>query len=225
MRVLLTGADNLIGSHVLDQLLSDQVAVRAVVGTREQAQSLQQQYPQAAASLLDFAIVSSRDGAMPGAYDDALNGYTEPFDAVIHALVADPSEEADCLSRFINLESENLINFVRSVKEVATSVRRVILITTLTPFARWLVDPQVDRVSRSGDPSIRRVQEIDSEYVLATSQASDNIVEMGTRCSCPVRSCLYHSSECLRSFVKATRKLVRPRRGEPEDMEYLLIRC
>lgn len=175
-RVLLTGAHNLIGSHILDQLLSFNVSVRAVVGTREEALVLQQQYPSTSPTLLDFAIVPTKDLAVPGAYDDALNGYMEPFDTVIHTVAADPADEADCLSRFIHLETETLLNFLRSVKDVATRVQRVIITTSLTPFARWLVDPQVVGSPRGGDPSSYRAAEIDSDYVLATSQASDNIV-------------------------------------------------
>ncbi|KAF2791964.1 hypothetical protein K505DRAFT_247759 [Melanomma pulvis-pyrius CBS 109.77] len=177
-RVLLTGSYSLTGSHVLHQLLSYNVSVRAVVGSREEAQVLEQQYPPTTTPLLDFAVVPPKDLSVPGAYDDALNEYPEPFDTVIHTITAEPSEEADCLSRFINMETESLINFLTSVKEVASRVHRVIITTSLTPFARWLVDPQVERDPRRGSivSSSSRVAEIDSEYVLATSQASDNIV-------------------------------------------------
>jgi len=177
-RVLLTGSYSLTGSHILHQLLSYNVSVRAVVGSREEAQILERQYPPTTTPLLDFAVVPPKDLSIPGAYDDALNEYPEPFDTVIHTITADPSEEADCLSRFINLETESLINFLRSVQEVGSRVQRVIITTSLTPFARWLVDPQSERDPRRGSivSTSPRVAEIDSEYVLATSQASDNIV-------------------------------------------------
>lgn len=175
-RVLLTGAHNLIGSHILDQLLACNVSVRAVVRSREEAHSLQQQYFHTNPSLLDFALVLQKDLAIPGAFDEALRGYPQPFDAVIHTVAADPSEEADCLSRFITLETETLINCVRSAKDIAPTVQRVIVTTSLTPFARWLVDPLVERNGRGPDASSQRVVDVDSEYVLATSQASDNIV-------------------------------------------------
>ncbi|KAF2259466.1 NAD(P)-binding protein [Lojkania enalia] len=175
-RVLLTGANNLIGSHILHQLLYSNVSVRAVVRSREEAQTIQQQYPPTNPPRLDFAIIHPRDLAIPGAYDDALNAYPEPFDAVLHVIAADASEEADCLSRFIHLETDTLINFLRSVKEVSTSVRRVVVISTLTPFARWLVDPQAERSPRGDNLLASRSVEIDPEYILATSQASDNII-------------------------------------------------
>lgn len=175
-RVLLTGANNLTGSHILHHLLASNVSVRAVVGSREEAQALQYQYSSTNPLLLDFAIVAQKDLAVPGAFDDALSERTDPFDTVIHTVPAEPSEEADCLARFINLESDSLVSFLKSVRDVAPTVRRVIITASLTPFARWLVDPQVEQAPRSGHSTSQRAAEIDSDYVLATSQASDNIV-------------------------------------------------
>lgn len=174
-RVLLTGANSLIGSHILEQLLSFDVSVRAVVGSREQARALEEHYS-SRPHHLEFAIVPSADLAVPGAFDEALSAYTEPFDTVIHTITADSSEEADCLSRFIHLETDTLINFLRSVKDIATGTRRVVITTSLSRFARWLVDPQVQRSPRRGSVAFNRLPEIDSEYVLVSSQASDNIV-------------------------------------------------
>ncbi|KAF2195554.1 NAD(P)-binding protein [Zopfia rhizophila CBS 207.26] len=175
-RVFLTGAYNLAGSHILDQLLSFNVSVRAVVGSRDEAQALEQQYTPKSNTLLDFAIIPPKDRSAPGAYDEALDGYPGPFDTVIHTVAANPSEGADCLTRFIHLETETLLNFLRSVNYIAKNVRRVIITTSLTPFARWLVDPQVERSPRGGNPTSQRAPEIDTEYVLATSRASDNII-------------------------------------------------
>ncbi|ORX88887.1 hypothetical protein BCR34DRAFT_346067, partial [Clohesyomyces aquaticus] len=176
-RVLLTGASNLIGSHILDQLLSfNDVAVRAVVASRDEALGLRQQYPSTSHPLLDFAIVAQKDIAIPRAYNLAPAQTYEPFDTVIHIVPPDPSEEADCLSRFINLETGALINFLRNVQDIAPGVRRVVIITSLTSFARWLVDPRLERNPRNANGSPARAPVIDSDYVLATSRASDNIV-------------------------------------------------
>ncbi|KAF2001307.1 NAD(P)-binding protein [Amniculicola lignicola CBS 123094] len=163
-RVLLTGANNLVGSHVLDQLLSFNVPVRAVVGSNEEAHYLAQQYSTTKTSLLDIAIVPLKDAAKPGAYDGALSRYPEPFDAVIHTFNPELFDEADCLTRIINLETDALFNFLRSVKHAAAYVRRVIIITSLTPFARWLADPT------------QRTTPLAPDYVLAATRASDNIV-------------------------------------------------
>lgn len=176
-RILVTGANTLIGSHILGQFLNYDVSVRAVVSSYEEAQRLSQQYHPQNYPRLDYAIVPHSSLAIPGAFDEALREHPEPFDTIVHTVTADPSDEADCLARFINLETESSLNFLRSVRAVTSRVSRVVIVTSLSPFARWLVDPEVELSSpRSPTLMHHRAAEIDSEYVLATSQASDNIV-------------------------------------------------
>jgi nucleoside-diphosphate-sugar epimerase len=175
-RILLTGADSLTGSHILAQLLShDVISVRAVVNSREAAYTLHQQYRQTSFSL-DVVTVSDRDLKVPGALEDVLSDLSEPFHAVVHTLTANPSDEADCLARFINLETETTIRFLSAVQEVARVVGRVVIVTSLSPFAQWLVDPQVDREAGTDINGHSDSPTTDLEYVLATSQASNNIV-------------------------------------------------
>ena len=170
-RILLTGADSLIGSHILHILLPDNsLSIRATVGSREKAQAIQQQYRLGSSSTLDFTFVPEKDLTGSGNFDDALRENGELFNTIVHALSAHPSEEADCLARFINLESEAVIRFLRSVQQLTKQVRRVVIVTSLTPFARWL---QIEGNSGGGDP---RSAGVDPEYVLATSQAGNNIV-------------------------------------------------
>jgi hypothetical protein len=175
-RILLTGADSLTGSHILAQLLSrDSVSVRAVVNSREAAYTLHQQYRQTASSTLELVTVPERDLKKPGIFDDALRDLSEPFHAIVHTLSASPLDEADCLARFIKLEIEATTIFLGSIKEVAPAVKRVVIVTSLTPFAQWLIDPHVDR----GSGRVINAQSspvIDFENILATSQASNNIV-------------------------------------------------
>ena len=132
-QVLLTGANTLIGSHILDHLLSLDLSVRAVVASKSDVQTLHQRYPPSNPRRLDFAVVSPHDCAVPGAYDDALDRQAGSFDTVIHTVSPDPSEEADCLSRFIHLETESLVNFIRSVRDVAPDTQRVVIVSCLTP--------------------------------------------------------------------------------------------
>ncbi|KAF2201286.1 NAD(P)-binding protein [Delitschia confertaspora ATCC 74209] len=175
-RILLTGACSLTGSHILHQLMSSNVSVCAVVASRDKAEILQKQYSQHSSALLDFEIVPSKLRNMPGAYTEAFTGSPEPFDTIIHTATADSSDEADCLTRFINLETENLVDFLRSIKENAPRVRRVVITTFLSPFAQWLVAPPAEHNAHGSNPSSPRTSEVDFEYVLATSRASDNIV-------------------------------------------------
>lgn len=170
MRILLTGADSLTGSHILDILLSeDDVFVRAIVGSREQAFIIREQYRHRSTSY-DVAVVPEEDLTRLGAYDNALCDEAGAFHAVFHTFTASPISEADCLARYISLESDLLVNFLQSVHHLAKEVRRVVLVTSLTPFARWLAEDAKGERGR-GASSI-----IDPDYILAASQAGDNIV-------------------------------------------------
>jgi nucleoside-diphosphate-sugar epimerase len=176
-RVLLTGANSFTGSHSLSQLLSlDTVSVRAIVDSAEAAQALQRQYHHSSSSSLDLLTVCERDALVPGAFDDALHDQSDPFHAVVHTLSSNHSDEADCLARFIKLQTDTVISFLKSIQDLSPTVTRVVMVTSLIPFARWLGDPHVDRMSgRAGDGRFR-TSPVDTEYVLATSQASNNIV-------------------------------------------------
>jgi hypothetical protein len=172
--MLVTAADTLIGSRTLNQLLAYDVSVRAIVGSQEQVNFLRQQYPSTRYPWLEIAIVPRSRLATPGAFDDALRDHPEPFDTIIHT-VTDHSEEADCLSRFINIQTECLLNILRSINMINARVRRVVINTSLSPFARWLVEPD-SGPHNPYNPTSHRTSEVDPEYILATSQASDNIV-------------------------------------------------
>jgi hypothetical protein len=161
-RVLLTGADSLIGSHILGLLMSgNNLSVLATVGTRESAYILQQQYNQKTSSALDFQIFFNHD--MPGRSDDALNSPNDPFHVVVHILTAVPLEGADCLTRFTSLESDAVTDFLRSVQRLAKQTQRVVLISSIAQFAWWLQKEETPLA-------------INQDYVLATSQAGDNII-------------------------------------------------
>jgi nucleoside-diphosphate-sugar epimerase len=175
-RILLTGADTSTGSHILDQLLAyDGVSVRAVVSSQEAANTLHQQYRRSAASALDVVIVPERGHQMPASFDHALRDLSEPFYAIVHTPSSNILDEADCLARFINFETETTTSFLASVHEVASAVRRVVIVSSLTPFAQWLIDPHVDKGS-SKAVSSQSHSVVDFENILATSQASNNIV-------------------------------------------------
>lgn len=175
-RILLTGADTLIGGRTLNQLLAYDVSVRAVVGSHDQGQVhlLRQQYPAARYPWLEIAMVPQSRLSTPGAFDDALRDHPEPFDTIIHVATVH-SEEADCLARFVNIRTECILHFLRSINRLNARVHRVVVVTSLSPFARWLVQPDPGPYNPY-HPASHRGSEVDPEYILATSQASDNIV-------------------------------------------------
>jgi len=72
-RILLTGANGFIASHILSQLLSSPAkhSIRAVVRSQSKVDDVKALFPEASEKQLDFAIVP--DMTISGAFDDALN--------------------------------------------------------------------------------------------------------------------------------------------------------
>ena len=79
-RVLLTGANGFVGSHILEQLLLRGLSVRAVVRSQSKAVQVLSDFPNFG-SQLDFGIVP--DITAPGAFNEVVQS-TPPFDTVIH---------------------------------------------------------------------------------------------------------------------------------------------
>src|SRR5258708_28723392 len=79
-RVLLTGANGFVGSHILDQLLSLGHSVRSIVRSEAKAKQVLSDFPNYG-SKLDFGIVPGITA--PGAFDKVVQS-TPPFDTVIH---------------------------------------------------------------------------------------------------------------------------------------------
>jgi nucleoside-diphosphate-sugar epimerase len=178
MQVLLTGAESFTGSHILAQLLChDTVSVRAVVKSAEAARTLREQHHRSGSSSLEIFTVLQRNPMTPGIFDNALHESSEPFHAVVHNIDAGLYDEADCLARFIKIETDATVAFLKSIQGIARAVRRVVIVTSLIPFARWLGDPRTCGTSgRSAVSERSSSSTVDHEYILATSQASSNIV-------------------------------------------------
>jgi nucleoside-diphosphate-sugar epimerase len=173
-RILLTGADTFTGSHILARLSSDHtVSVRAVV--TEVTPAMQNRHQQVSSSSVDFVTVSERESVVPGIFEDALRDLAEPFHAVVHTLNTNSSEEADCLAKFIKLQTDALICFLESVQKVSRAVSRVVVVSSLIPFARWLGDPHALRTPDAVNGHSSSA-DFDAEHILAISQASNNIV-------------------------------------------------
>ncbi|KAF2272222.1 uncharacterized protein EI97DRAFT_470563 [Westerdykella ornata] len=179
-RILLVGATHLVGSHILDQALSANLRVRAILESREEAHRIQQLYPSVDSSVLDFLVVPSGEITRPRVFSDALSDSADPFEAVILCLAADAYEEVDCLSRYVAAESERVCRILGSIKDASTAVGRVILVSSLTRFAGWLANP-----STSGHPRRYTINMpvpepeiggVDSDYILEASRASDNVI-------------------------------------------------
>ena len=79
-RVLLTGVNGFIGSHILEQLLAAGSTVRGIVRSPDKAEAVRKDFP-SAGERLELAIVP--DMTITGAYDSAVLS-EPPFDIAIH---------------------------------------------------------------------------------------------------------------------------------------------
>jgi nucleoside-diphosphate-sugar epimerase len=175
-RILLTGADSFMGSHVLAQLLShDTVSVRAVVKSEDTAQVLHQHHQNDHATL-DFCTVPEHGTTVPGIFDTALHDMSDSLNAVVHTLGVSFPDEADCLAQVIKTETESIIGFLESIQEISQAVSRVVIVASLMPFARWLGDFHADRASGRTVSEQSNYSVDDPEYTLAASQAGSNVV-------------------------------------------------
>lgn len=123
-RILLTGANGFLGSHILRQLLPrPNVSVRAVVRSASKIESVKSDF--GTYTNLDFAIVP--DITAPNAFHEALSKTDVPFDTVIHSaspfLYSAVTNNRDFLDPAVKGTTEML----ESVKAVAPSVKRVIV--------------------------------------------------------------------------------------------------
>ena len=123
-RILLTGANGFLGSHILNQLLPrSNVSVRAVVRSAAKIEAVKNDFGKHAN--LEFAVVP--DITAPYAFNEALSCTDVPFDTVIHTaspfLYKAISDNRDFLDPAVKGTTEIL----KSVKAVAPSVKRVIV--------------------------------------------------------------------------------------------------
>src|ERR1700761_1147115 len=123
-RVLLTGANGFLGSHILHQLLPRQnVSVRAVVRSESKIQTVKDDF--GTFSNLDFAIVP--DITAPNAFHEALSKTDVPFDTVLHAASPFLYKAVTDNRVFLDPAIKGTTEILNSIKAVAPSVKRVIV--------------------------------------------------------------------------------------------------
>ncbi|CZR63142.1 probable dihydroflavonol-4-reductase [Phialocephala subalpina] len=122
-RVLLTGANGFIGSHILDQLLSHGFSVRAVVRSDSKAAQVKADFPNHG-SKLDFGIVP--DITSPGAFDEVVKS-TPPFDIVLHSASPFLYRVISDNKEFLDPAIKGTLEVLKSVKKNAPSVKRIVI--------------------------------------------------------------------------------------------------
>jgi nucleoside-diphosphate-sugar epimerase len=123
-RILITGANGFLGSHILKQLLPrENVSVRAVVRSDSKIDNVKHDF--GTYKNLDFAIVP--DITSPNAFDDALTKTDIPFDTVIHSASPFLYTAVKDNREFLDPAIKGTTEILKNVKAVAPNVKRVII--------------------------------------------------------------------------------------------------
>jgi nucleoside-diphosphate-sugar epimerase len=134
-RVLLTGANGFIGSHILSLLLDKSVFVQAVVRTEAKAKKVQKDFPGIDSSKLGFSIVP--DITAPGAFDQCLHD-AQPLDAIIHTASPFNFTEAKTVSEFIEPAVQGTKQVLESAARHAPGLKRFVITSSFAAIGNPL---------------------------------------------------------------------------------------
>ncbi|KAL2060523.1 hypothetical protein VTL71DRAFT_9164 [Oculimacula yallundae] len=140
-RVLLTGANGFVGSHVLEQFLLAGHSVRGIVRTQSKAQQVLADFP-TLGSQLDFGIVP--DITSPGAFDEVVKS-NPPFDIVIHTASPFLYRVISSNREFLDPAIKGTLEVLKSVKAHAPSVKRVVITSSCAAVVDFSALPVVPR--------------------------------------------------------------------------------
>ena len=135
-RVLLTGANGFVGSHILDQLLSKGHSVRSIVRSQPKADQVLSDFPNHGSNL-DFGIVP--DITTAGAFDNVVQS-TPPFDIVIHTASPFLYKVISNNREFIDPAIKGTVEILKSIKEYAPGVKRVVLTSSAAAVVDFASD-------------------------------------------------------------------------------------
>ncbi|KAF2738789.1 3-beta hydroxysteroid dehydrogenase/isomerase family protein-like protein [Polyplosphaeria fusca] len=145
-RILLTGANGFVASHILAQLLSASHSVRAVVRSASKASAVRALHP--SSPNLDVAIVP--DMTAPGAFDTALQS-DPPFDIVMHTASPFLMKAADSTSHFLEPAIKGTTEVLEGVKRVAGGVRRIVLTSSFAAVGSFGLKDERGKVYDESD--------------------------------------------------------------------------
>lgn len=140
-RVLITGANGFVGSHILKQLLPrDNVSVRAVVRSDSKIENVKHDF--GTYKNLDFAIVP--DITSENAFHDALTKTDVPFDSVIHSASPFLYTKVDDNREFLDPAIKGTTEILKNIKAVAPSVKRVVITSSFAAIGDLSNPEQMD---------------------------------------------------------------------------------
>jgi nucleoside-diphosphate-sugar epimerase len=130
-RILLTGANGYIASHILSQLLASGTnSARAVLRSLPKVDGVNSSFLDTPASQLDFAIVQGI--TISGAFDEALK-CDIPFDIAMHTASPFLYSAASSARDFLELAIKGTTEILEGIQRVAKDTfKRVIITSSLT---------------------------------------------------------------------------------------------
>lgn len=124
--------DGFVGSHILKQLLDlPNISVRAVVRSAAKVEAVKNDFRPG--SNLDFAVVP--DITAPNAFNEALTSTNTPFDVVIHTASPFLYKVVKDNREFLDPAINGTTQILKSIKNVAPSVKRVVITSSLGAIA------------------------------------------------------------------------------------------
>ena len=136
-RILLTGSNGFLGSHILKQLLPRPgVSVRAVVRSQSKIDDVKGDF--GTFENLDFAVVP--DITSPDAFHGALSKTDVPFDTVIHSASPFLYKAVSSSREFLDPAIKGTTEILKNIKAVAPYVKRVIVTSSFAAVGD-LVNP------------------------------------------------------------------------------------
>lgn len=140
-RVLLTGANGFIGSHILEHLLNQGFSVRVIIRSDSKAKQVLSDFPNKE-SHLDFGIVP--DITAPGAFDDVVKS-TPPFDTVIHSASPFLYRVISDNREFLDPAIKGTLEVLKSVKAHAPTVKRVVITSSCAAVVNFAAPPDAPK--------------------------------------------------------------------------------
>lgn len=136
-RILLTGANGFVGSHILSLLLSHGHSVRAIIRSQSKASQVLSDFPNYGTKL-DFGIVP--DITSPGAFDTAVKS-DPPFDTVIHTASPFLYKIISSNKEFLDPALKGTLEILKSIKAHAPTVKRVVLTSSCAAVVDFAANP------------------------------------------------------------------------------------
>jgi nucleoside-diphosphate-sugar epimerase len=165
-RILLTGANGYIASHIHTQLLSSSTthSVRAVVRSQSKADAIAAQFPDVPKSRLDYAIVA--DMTIPGAFDAALTS-NPPFDIVMHTASPFVFAAATTAQDFFEPAIKGTMEILFGIQRVAKdTVKRVIITSSFAAVATFGPDETPRKIYTEADWNPLTLEQAEGAFAL-----------------------------------------------------------